>query len=106
MITFVGIGCPRQEVWAYEYGDQLQMPILAVGAAFAFHAGALEQAPSWMQNRGLEWFYRLVKEPKRLWRRYLYLNPAYLSMVALQLVGLKKFAADKTKPPTDQMLYG
>lgn len=105
-ITFVGIGCPRQEVWAYEFGDQLQMPVLAVGAAFAFHAGTLSQAPAWVQNNGLEWLYRLTKEPKRLWRRYVYLNPAYLSMLALQMLGLKKYRLDSTVQPKEQMLYG
>ena len=82
-IVFVGLGCPRQEVWAYEYREALQMPILAVGAAFAFHAGLLPQAPSWMQKAGLEWFYRLVQEPRRLWRRTL-LYPRYLMRVLLQ----------------------
>jgi N-acetylglucosaminyldiphosphoundecaprenol N-acetyl-beta-D-mannosaminyltransferase len=105
-ITFVGIGCPRQEVWAYEFGDQLNMPVLAVGAAYSFHAGTLAQAPAWIQNNGLEWFYRFTKEPKRLWRRYVYLNPAYLTMLGLQLLGIKKFRLDSTIEPTDRMLYG
>ena len=82
-IVFVGLGCPRQEVWAYEYREALRMPILAVGAAFAFHAGLLPQAPSWMQKAGLEWFFRLVQEPQRLWRRTL-LYPRYLLRVLLQ----------------------
>ena len=76
-ITFVGLGCPRQEVFAYEFRESLGMPLIAVGAAFAFHAGCLSQAPRWMQDRGLEWLYRLVHEPKRLWRRYALLNPMY-----------------------------
>ena len=63
VITFVGLGCPRQEVWTYEFKDLLSMPVLAVGAAFNFHAGQLAQAPEWMQRTGLEWFYRLSKEP-------------------------------------------
>ena len=70
-ITFVGLGCPRQEVWTYEFKDHLKMPVLAVGAAFNFHAGQLDQAPKFFQDFGLEWFYRLAKEPKRLWQRYL-----------------------------------
>lgn len=81
-IVFVGLGCPRQEVWAFENRDALSMPVLAVGAAFDFHAGTLKQAPKWMQNTGLEWFYRLLKEPKRLWRRYIILNPVYLFKLA------------------------
>ncbi len=105
-ICFAGIGCPRQEVWAYEMGDQLQMPILAVGAAFAFHAGKLSQAPSWMQDRGLEWLYRLVSEPTRLWRRYLFLNPAYLFLLALQKLKLKKFNPNSATPPNHSVMYG
>lgn len=105
-ITFVGIGCPRQEIWAYEFGDALQMPVLAVGAAFAFHAGALAQAPAWIQGAGLEWLYRFSKEPSRLWRRYVYLNPAYLTMLALQYARLKRYPIDNTRPPSDRMLFG
>ena len=86
-VTFVGIGCPRQEIWAYEFRSLLSMPVLAVGAAFPFIAGSLPQAPRWMQNRGLEWLFRLKAEPKRLWRRYVLLNPMYLALVGLQLLG-------------------
>jgi N-acetylglucosaminyldiphosphoundecaprenol N-acetyl-beta-D-mannosaminyltransferase len=82
--VFVGLGCPRQEVWAFEYRDLLGLPILAVGAAFDFHAGTLPQAPPFMQKRGLEWLFRLIQEPKRLWRRYLILNPLYLWGIGLQ----------------------
>lgn len=89
-IVCVGLGCPRQEVWAFEYREALGMPLLAVGAAFDFHAGTLPQAPGWMQDRGLEWVFRLVQEPKRLWRRYLILNPKYLTGVGLQKLSIKK----------------
>jgi len=82
-LVFVGLGCPRQEVWAYEYREALGMPILAVGAAFPFHAGLLPQAPSWMQRTGLEWLFRLIQEPQRLWRRTL-LYPHYLFKVLMQ----------------------
>jgi UDP-N-acetyl-D-mannosaminuronic acid transferase (WecB/TagA/CpsF family) len=68
------------------------MPALAVGAAFDFHAGTTSQAPRWMQDRGLEWLYRLKCEPRRLWRRYLTLNPQYASLVAAQRLGIRKFA--------------
>ena len=89
--VFLGLGCPRQETWAYEYRNLLRIPILAVGAAFDFHAGTLPQAPLWMQNIGLEWVYRFMQEPKRLWKRYVLLNPLYLWNVWLQYLGLKKF---------------
>jgi len=105
-ITFVGLGCPRQEIWAYEMGDQLNMPLFAVGAAFAFHAGKLSQSPSWMQKRGLEWLYRLMCEPRRLWRRYLFLNPLYLTLLAMQWTGLNKPDPNSTVEPREQTLYG
>ncbi len=105
-ITFVGLGCPRQEVWAYEFKDALQMPVLAVGAAFAFHAGQLDQAPRIMQRLGLEWLYRLFKEPKRLWRRYCYLNPCYLWLLFLQKTGLKRFELNNTVAPNREIRHG
>ncbi|MBL9039303.1 MAG: WecB/TagA/CpsF family glycosyltransferase, partial [Archangium sp.] len=105
-IVFVGLGCPRQEVWAYENTEALSVPVLAVGAAFDFHAGLLSQAPPFMQDRGLEWFYRLLMEPGRLWRRYLYLNPLYLALIALQATGLKKFDPQQNVEPNDDVLVG
>jgi N-acetylglucosaminyldiphosphoundecaprenol N-acetyl-beta-D-mannosaminyltransferase len=101
-MTFVGLGCPRQEVWAYEHREALGMPIVAVGAAFDFHAGILPQAPPVLQAHGLEWLFRLVQEPRRLWRRYLYLNPLYLSLVALQGLRLRRFdPLDLRRPDAD-----
>jgi len=90
--VFLGLGCPKQEIWAYEYRNLLEIPILAVGAAFDFHAKTLPQAPQIMQKYGLEWLFRLVHEPTRLWRRYLILNPLYLWNIFLQYTGLKRFA--------------
>lgn len=105
-ICFVGLGCPRQEVFAYEMRDRLGMPLIAVGAAFAFHTGDLEQAPPWMQRHGLEWFYRLTREPKRLWRRYLYLNPLYLTLFGLQKTGLYRRQIEQGRLPADEQLFG
>ncbi len=105
-IAFVGLGCPRQEVWAYECREALSMPILAVGAAFNFHAGLLPQAPRWMQTSGLEWFFRLLSEPRRLWRRYLLLNPLYVGMLLLQATRLRAFDPGSATPPTRDLLYG
>ncbi|MEL6441978.1 MAG: WecB/TagA/CpsF family glycosyltransferase [Cyanobacteria bacterium J06621_8] len=90
--VFLGLGCPRQETWAYEYRNLLNLPILAVGAAFDFHAGTLPQAPKWMQDAGLEWFFRLIQEPKRLWQRYVILNPLYVWNILQQYLGWQKFA--------------
>lgn len=104
-LVFVGIGCPRQEVWAYEFSQPLAMPIVAVGAAFAFHAGLLPQAPHWMQDAGLEWLFRWGAEPRRLWRRYLLLNPLYLFLLILQATRLACFESEG-RMPLSEMLYG
>ena len=104
-ITFVGLGCPRQEVWAYEYRNELPMPLLAVGAAFDFHAGMLPMAPPALQRLGLEWLFRLACEPKRLWRRYILLNPAYVALVALQATGLRTFDDGESASPPE-LSYG
>jgi N-acetylglucosaminyldiphosphoundecaprenol N-acetyl-beta-D-mannosaminyltransferase len=105
-ITFIGLGCPRQEVFAYEMRERLGMPLLAVGAAFNFHAGILPQAPANMQRFGLEWLYRLVQEPRRLWKRYLLLNPLYLAMLSCQWTGLWKSENHLGHPPTEELRYG
>lgn len=98
-IVFIGLGCPRQEVWAFENAAKLQMPVIAVGAAFDFHAGTLSQAPPFMQDRGLEWLYRLYKEPRRLWRRYVYLNPLFCLSVAKQWCMPKSMQTDHPITP-------
>jgi len=105
-ITLVGLGCPRQEVWVYEHLGVLAMPKLAVGAAFDFHAGTLSQAPAIMQRYGLEWLYRLTREPGRLWKRYLFLNPHFLSLLALQLCKLRQFPVLNSEVPGEEMRYG
>ncbi len=105
-IVFVGLGCPRQEIWVYENRNLISMPLMAVGAAFDFHAGTVSQAPKWMQDRGLEWFYRLLQEPKRLWQRYLYLNPLYLSMIALQFLKFRTREIDDAFAPIEQQRFG
>ena len=104
-LVFVGLGCPRQEIFVFEHAEALNCPVLAVGAAFDFSAGSLKQAPPWMQNSGLEWLFRLYREPKRLWRRYLLLNPLYCLMVAAQMLGLKKWADRGEAQPANQVLY-
>ena len=105
-VVFAGLGCPRQEVWAYEYRNALSLPVVAVGAAFDFHAGTLPQAPSVLQNAGLEWAYRLSKEPRRLWRRYGLLNPLYVAMVTAQAAGLRHYDKNPGTQPTHDMNYG
>lgn len=84
-IVFVGRGCPRQEKWVADHLGKINATLFAVGAAFDFHAGTLDAAPQILQDYGLEWFYRLLQEPKRLWRRYLILNPLFIYNFGLQL---------------------
>ena len=105
-IVLLGLGCPRQETWAYECREALSMPVLAVGAAFDFHAGRLRQAPELLQRYGLEWAFRLSVEPRRLWRRYLLLNPSYLLLVLCQLTSIVKFSGSIAHVPVDEVNYG
>lgn len=84
-VVWVGTGQPKQELWMEQMRPLLQAPLLVgVGAAFDFHAGLLAQAPPWMQRNGLEWLFRLSREPKRLWRRYATQNPRFLAGFARQ----------------------
>ena len=103
-ITFIGLGCPRQEVSAYELRRLLPMPLVAVGAAFNFHAGQLSQAPPAWQARGLEWLFRLLQEPRRPRCRYLLLNPLFVSLLALEAIGLGVIPTGT--PPGEPIRYG
>ena len=105
-IVFAGLGCPRQEIWTYEMRRRLSLPVLAVGAAFDFHAGNARRAPDWMQRRGLEWVYRLMQEPRRLWRRYVLLNPGYLGLVALQATGVRTISTARARKPSASVRPG
>lgn len=84
-IVFVGLGCPKQEEWMYRQVDKLDAVMIGVGAAFQFHSGEVSQAPRLMMKLSLEWLFRLYKEPRRLWRRYLLTNPAFLYLFLRQL---------------------
>lgn len=77
-VLFVGIGCPKQEIWMAEHRNHLSCVMLGVGAAFDFIAGSKKHAPRWMQRAGLEWLFRLGCEPNRLWKRYLTTNPKFV----------------------------
>lgn len=77
-IVLVGRGCPRQEIWVANRLGKVNAVMMAVGAAFSFHAGTVRQAPAWMQNNGLEWLYRLLSEPRRLWKRYFLTNSYFI----------------------------
>ncbi len=83
---FVGLGCPKQERWMNEHRPRLNAVMLGVGASFDFFAGNVAECPPWIGRLGLEWLFRLTQEPKRLWKRYLVLNPRFVARAALQVV--------------------
>lgn len=80
---WVGLGAPKQEEWMYQHRGQTETLMLGVGAGFDFHAGTVKRAPKWIQNIGLEWFYRICQDPKRLWKRYLTTNLKFIWLVLL-----------------------
>ncbi len=86
-VVFVGLGCPRQELFAFEHRDTIGLPLICVGAAFDFHAGNKRQAPAWMQDHALEWLFRLWQEPRRLLRRYAVTNTVFLLALTRQWAG-------------------
>jgi N-acetylglucosaminyldiphosphoundecaprenol N-acetyl-beta-D-mannosaminyltransferase len=89
VVLWVGLGCPKQETWMFEHADRLNIPvILGVGQAFNILARVKQRAPRWMQNFGLEWLYRLLQEPRRLWKRYLFYNPWFILLVLREQVSL------------------
>lgn len=91
-IFWVGLSTPKQERFMAQFLDRLDTSLMVgVGAAFDIHAGLLADAPPWMKNCGLQWLYRLLKEPRRLWRRYLSNNPRFLWSIGLQCAQVKKF---------------
>jgi exopolysaccharide biosynthesis WecB/TagA/CpsF family protein len=105
-ILFVGLGCPRQEVFAYEMGKLLSMPILAVGAAFDYHAGLLRDTPQFLQRIGLMWLHRLLQEPRRLWRRYLFTNTQFVALFFAQWLHFWKPDLENATEPGDDLRFG
>jgi len=86
-VLWVGLGCPKQQLWMYENRDKIHVPImLGVGAAFDFLANTKPRAPKWMQDKGLEWLFRLTREPQRLWSRYLVGNIIFVGILLKELV--------------------
>lgn len=85
-IVFVGLGCPKQELWMAAHKGRVPAVMLGVGAAFAIHSGARRQAPPWIQAAGLEWLFRLAQEPGRLGPRYLRHNPRFALLLAAELL--------------------
>jgi N-acetylglucosaminyldiphosphoundecaprenol N-acetyl-beta-D-mannosaminyltransferase len=83
-LLFVGLGCPKQELWMYRHRGRVSTVMIGVGAAFNYHAGTISRAPVWMQASGLEWLYRLMLEPRRLWRRYFVTNSLFIVKTACE----------------------
>lgn len=90
-VLFVGIGCPKQEIWMANHRDKLSCVMIGVGAAFDFVAGSKRHAPKWMQECGMEWFFRLICEPRRLWKRYFIQNPRFVLYFFCQYMLGKKY---------------
>ena len=84
--VWVSLGCPKQEKWMAAHRGRVNAVMIGVGAAFDYHAGTVQRAPTWMQNSGLEWLHRLFSEPRRLWRRYLVTNTLFVIGAVKQLV--------------------
>ena len=84
--VWVSLGCPKQELWMAAHRGRVQAVMVGVGAAFDFHAGTVLRAPGWMRDNGLEWLHRLASEPRRLWKRYLVTNTAFVLGAARQLL--------------------
>jgi N-acetylglucosaminyldiphosphoundecaprenol N-acetyl-beta-D-mannosaminyltransferase len=87
---WIGLGAPKQEIWMYDNYKNIHTGLLfGIGAGFAYLAGDIKHAPRWMKNLSLEWLYRLIQEPKRLWKRYLTTIPQFLFFASLELMGIK-----------------
>ncbi|MEO1186813.1 MAG: WecB/TagA/CpsF family glycosyltransferase, partial [Cyanobacteria bacterium J06636_27] len=92
-ILFVGLGAPKQEKWIYQNYQDLGVPVsLGIGVSFELVADMVQRAPLWMQKWGLEWLFRLIVEPKRLWKRYVMGNPQFMWLVIKQRLGFYKLA--------------
>lgn len=101
-VVWVGLSTPKQEMWMADHRDRLEASVLlGVGAAFDFHAGLKRQAPRWIQRSGFEWLFRLLTEPRRLWRRYFVNNPLFLWLILLQGLGIRKYSLEEplSDPP-------
>lgn len=101
-IVWIGLSTPKQERFMAEVFERIECRIMiGVGAAFDFHTGSLRDAPRWIKNCGLQWAHRLYQDPRRLWKRYLINNPAFVQKIALQLAGIRRYELDSAvlRPP-------
>jgi N-acetylglucosaminyldiphosphoundecaprenol N-acetyl-beta-D-mannosaminyltransferase len=88
-LIIVALGCPKQEKWMYEHNDLISGCMVGLGGALSVYAGEISRAPLWMQQAGLEWLYRLSKEPRRLFSRYAYTNSKFLMLLFIQFLRVK-----------------
>jgi|SRR5579863_530086 len=96
-VLFVGLGAPKQDRWIYDRLPRLRVPVaIGVGAAFAFIAGTVQRCPEWMGSMGLEWAYRLAREPKKVWRRDLIKGPKFIFNLGMELTGLRTYSTPST----------
>ncbi|NER31345.1 MAG: WecB/TagA/CpsF family glycosyltransferase, partial [Symploca sp. SIO1C4] len=100
-----GVGAPKQEKWICKYKSKLpQIKIfMAIGATIDFEAGNINRAPKWVSEVGMEWLYRLLSEPQRLWKRYLVDDPLFFWLILKQKLKLYKFSATKVNPSLQQL---
>ena len=102
-IVWIGLSTPKQELLMHRWKGRIKAPLMiGVGAAFDFLSDGKSQAPRWIQRSGLEWLFRLCTEPKRLWRRYLFIVPAFLCLAVLQLLGLLRFKTSEKVEQADK----
>ena len=95
-LVWVGLSTPKQENWMARFRSHLHAPVLiGVGAAFDYNTGRIKRAPRWMQNGGLEWLYRVIQEPKRLWKRYARNNPLFVHYLLIEKLGLRDFSTPR-----------
>jgi len=98
-IIWVGMSTPKQERWMHEHRQHLNVPVLiGVGAAFDINSGAKKQAPEWMREHGFEWLFRLLQEPRRLWRRYLVCGSQFVFLVLMEMLGVSRPNVTRAKP--------
>lgn len=104
-ILFVGLGAPKQEYWMYKHCRSVEVPVsLGIGVSFEFVAGMVKRAPRWMQKTGLEWLFRLISEPKRLWQRYLVCNSVFLWLVLKQKLNLLRQPASFCEDVSEELI--
>jgi N-acetylglucosaminyldiphosphoundecaprenol N-acetyl-beta-D-mannosaminyltransferase len=95
-IIWVGISCPRQELFMARYLPLLETKLMfGVGAAFDYHTGRIRDCSTWIKRAGLQWLHRLMQDPRRLWRRYLHNNPAFVWLITLQMLGLREYPHER-----------